>query len=413
MIVKLTDAVARAVVPPAKGYALHWCPRTPGFALRVTAAGARAWIAERRVDGKTVRRTLGRANGPGAISADAARRLQIAISSELQQGVDRLEVKRARRKEEARDALTFGEALREYVKGKRRSKDGLALKERTKADYLAMIKPAGTTKSGRPTQAGELTPLVDASLHRLTADEIRKLHTSLASRGVRRQAYAMQVLRAVLRHFGVQVADDPLSPTTAGAGRVRVPASRGRPNPIPAERLGAWWQAACGMETVGADQLRFQLLTGCRPGEAASIVMRDVDLAAGRIKLLDTKNRLDHEILLSKQAALIVARHAKGKRAHHLLFGVADAGKSLTVINVAAGVTGVTAHKLRHTFASVAAELVSAFALKRMLNHISTADVTATSYVHVGDAQLRAAWQAVADAIESSAGANENSADAK
>ena len=128
--------------------------------------------------------------------------------------------------------------------------------------------------------------------------------------------------------------------------------------------------------------------------------MRDVDVVGKRITLHDTKNRLDHVILLSTQAARIVERNAADKHANHFLFGVADAGKSLATINEAAGVEGVSAHKLRHTFASIAAELVSAFALKRMLNHIATGDVTATSYVHVGEAQLRAAWQAVADAIE-------------
>lgn len=68
---KITDRVAKALPQPAKGYTIFWCPRTDGFGVRVTANGARAWVAERRVDGETVRRTLGKVTGAAAITADA------------------------------------------------------------------------------------------------------------------------------------------------------------------------------------------------------------------------------------------------------------------------------------------------------------------------------------------------------
>ena len=135
---RLTDHFARIAAAPASGYRIYWCSETSGFGLRVTAAGARAWIAERRVDGKTVRRTLGKAAGRAAISAATARTLQVDISSELQQGVDRLTIKRAKRKIDQVEAVTLDRALRDYVKGKRRAKDGLPLKQRTIDDYLAL-----------------------------------------------------------------------------------------------------------------------------------------------------------------------------------------------------------------------------------------------------------------------------------
>ena len=168
--------------------------------MRVSKTGDRAYIAQRRVDGKTVRRTLGKAAGPGAIGADTARRLQLDVSSELQQGTDRLEVKREQRKQDKADSVTFAAALWEYTRTKRRAKDGLPLKARTIADYLAMLDPVGATKSGRPTLAGELQDLAARPLHKITANDIRALHAALKPRGERRQTYALQVLRAVLRH---------------------------------------------------------------------------------------------------------------------------------------------------------------------------------------------------------------------
>jgi len=392
---KLTDEVARSLPAPAAGYALHWCPRTPGLALRVTANGARAWIAERYIDGRNVRRTLGRADGKKAISADAARRLQITVSSELQQGVDRTAVALEKRQAEKRDAVTLGGALRNYVKTKRRGRDKLPLKERTRSDYLQMLDPPG-----EKSKAGALYKLASKPLHKISGDDIRGLFASLASRGERQQTYALQVVRAVLRHEGVTIEDNPLDPNTAGARRVALAPARGDPSPIPPEALGAWWRAACQVHTESGDMLRFMLLTGCRPGEAAKLLVGDFDLRGERVTLRDTKNRRDHIVLLAKTASAIVHWHAHGRKAKQPLFGVMDPGKTLAAINEAAGVERVTAHRLRHTFASIAAELVPAFTLRRLLNHAAGGDTAATHYVHVSDAQLRAAWQAVADHIE-------------
>jgi len=107
----------------------------------------------------------------------------------------------------------------------------------------------------------------------------------------------------------VTIEGNPLSPTTAGASRVALAPSRGNPSPIPENRLQAWWRAACAVDTVSADQLRFQLLTGCRPGEVAGIVARDVN--DGRLLLTDTKNRTDHIVILSTQALAIADKHAE------------------------------------------------------------------------------------------------------
>lgn len=404
---RLTDARALALPTPPAGYSLHWCPRTPGFGVRVTVAGARSWIAERRVNGKTVRRTLGRVEGRGAISADAARRLMVEISSELQSGIDRMQELKAERvarvQAEAEDTLTLAAALRTYVDKKRRGKDGLALKARTKADYLAMIEAGGTSSTGKPFADGELYALADKPLARITADDIRDTYKATLKRSQRRATYAMQVLRAVMNWQGVKVPDSPLDKATPGRDRLVLPKTAGNPTPIPPEKLGAWWKAATAKAgSVAADFYRLMLLTGARGGEVKAIVVEDVDLEGARVVLRDTKNRTDHMLLLSTQAAAIVAVHAKGKKPKSKLFDITDPRKALVAINKAAE-TSISPHDLRATFASVAEELVSAYALKRMLNHADTGDVTGGHYIAKSEAQLRTAWQTVADCI---AGAN-------
>ena len=98
----------------------------------------------------------------------------------------------------------------------------------------------------------------------------------------------------------------------------------------------------------------------------------------------------------------IASRQCSGRKPDDPLFPIVDARKTLAWINTQAG-TKVQGHGLRATFASVAEELVSGGALKRMLNHATGGDVTLGHYVGKSETQLRAAWQTVADFIEAEA----------
>lgn len=398
---RLNDRNAAAIDPPTAGYELHWCPETSGFALRVTAGGARAWIAERRVAGKKVRRALGRApgdvgaRGSGAIvKADAARKLQVTLSSELQQGVDRREIDRVKQATDKREKVTFADALRVYVERKRRASDKLPLKARTKADYLSMLDEPTDRKI-----AGELHALSGKSIHKITAEDIRRLASGLEARGERRRTYALQVLRAVLRWHGVSIDNNPFAPSTAGVDRVVLVPSRGHPSPIPNDKIGAWWRAACEQGTSTADQLRFMLLTGLRPGEAAGLLVGDFDLGNRTMVLADPKNRRRHVVYLSDEAAGIANWHAIGRKKSHKIFGVADTQKTLDQINEAAGVEGITPHRLRHSFATIVDRLnISRAVRDALLNHKSQG-VADEHYTYTED-RLREAWQAVAHYIE-------------
>ena len=241
--------------------------------------------------------------------------------------------------------------------------------------------------------------LAQPALLRITAEDMRAVFRSASARGRRRGTYAMQVLRAVLNWHGFKVPGNPLGKEVAGKDRIVLGKTSGNPKPIPPERLAAWWRAATELAgREAADFYRLLLLTGLRPGELSAVTLRSVDLPGARMELKDTKNRRDHLVLLSTQAAAIVAQYAKGKRAGQRLFTLTDGRKALAAINAEAS-TQVKPHGLRATFASVAEELVSAYTLKRLLNHANTDDVTGAHYVAKSEAQLRDAWQAVADFI--------------
>ncbi|HWH84938.1 MAG TPA: hypothetical protein VNU71_22150 [Burkholderiaceae bacterium] len=95
----------------------------------------------------------------------------------------------------------------------------------------------------------------------------------------------------------------------------------------------------------------------------------------------------------------VVQRHCKNKTPAAPLFTLTEVRPRLPEINAQAGVD-VSPHDLRATFATIAEELVSVYALKRMLNHAASGDVTGGHYIMKSESQLRAGWQAVADFIE-------------
>jgi integrase len=404
---KITDTEARKLPLPDAGYVLYTCPLQPGFGVRVSAKiagrldGDRAWFFERRIEGKTTRRTLGKVQGGGAISREAALRKSTEIASELHRGEDRVAQRREAAKVEKREAITFGDALREYIRKKRRAKDGLPLKERTASDYLAMLEAPKVLDNGRKTQGGALHAIADVSIERVTPDEIRRIYRELGKRSERQAAYAMQVTRAVLRWHGVVIAGDPFSPSVAGRNRITIAPTQATGRPIPAEKIGSWWNALQGLSNEeGRDYLAFLLLTGCRPSEPLGARVGDFDAEGGRLLLRDTKNRRDHVVMLSNQARAILERNAKGKQSTHHVFTLTDAKRTLENVAKRAGLR-IRPKDLRTTFASIAGSLdgVSAFTLRAMLNHMD-ADVAATHYVRISEAQLRAAWQQVADKIE-------------
>ena len=68
---RITKRAVDNVSLPAKGYALHWDDKLKGFGLRVTSAGVKSFILQKRIHGKDHRITLGRY---GAVTVEQARK---------------------------------------------------------------------------------------------------------------------------------------------------------------------------------------------------------------------------------------------------------------------------------------------------------------------------------------------------
>ena len=146
---------------------------TKGLRVRVTAAGAKSYVFESKVNGKTLRQTIG---NPDAWTIEAARaeanRLRVLVDQKTdprdleRQRVEAAEVFRAEAQAraeaeaqaQAARALTVGTAWARYI-AERRPHWG----ERNYADHLSMTHEGGKARkrlAGVATKPGPLAPLM-------------------------------------------------------------------------------------------------------------------------------------------------------------------------------------------------------------------------------------------------------------
>lgn len=386
-------------LPEGKQRDVYYDERQPGLQIRVTSSGAKTFSVFARVaGGKPTRVTIGKYP---AITPEVARKKAKEKIAQLAIGVNPNAEDRASKVE----SLTLAKAVAEYVEQQTREDDKLSLKARTKADYLAMVKPSRVTAAGKPTKGGLLRKLAKKPIHEISAADIKNTNTdNKAQRGERQSAYAMQVLKAVLNFYGVEVKDSPFSLKTAKAGRVVIPKTRAADDTPVTEllkNLGPFWRALSAVQSPAADYLKFLLLTGCRPSEPLQVPVADCDLAAGKVLLRDTKTRTDHTLLLADQALAIVQRQAEGKAPGDRLFNVIPAQANALAHELSA-ITGLTftPKNLRAVFASVASELVTIHVYKRIMNRGKKGDTDDKNYIKKLEPQLLAGWQAAANFIE-------------
>lgn len=155
--------------------------------------------------------------------------------------------------------------------------------------------------------------------------------------------------------------------------------------------------------------IRFLALTGWRRGEALGLRWRDVDLVTRTARLMDTKTG---ESLrpLSRRACDVLAALPR-RKADDAVFQPARGDTVMSglprhlarVVRAAGLSSDVTAHVLRHSFASMAADGgASELTIAALIGHRS-GSVT-SRYVHQADPVLLAAADRVADAIAEAMG---------
>lgn len=397
---RLTKASIEALKAPASGYELYWDDKTPGLGIRITASGAKSFIYQRRVNGRTRRITLDKFPRMGV---ELARKRVEKLAPKISDGIDPvLEAKR-----EAATRVTLGEALDAYLE----SRD---LKARTVTDIGHAMRGLKDWM-GKPVKS--LTPAM-----------IETRHRKLGEKSEARANLTMRYLRAVLNFAASKWADDEGHPLIAYNPVKRLSAIKGwyrverRNSVLKEHEIKPWWQAVEAMGEDPAlrhgpeyrDYLLTLLLTGLRRSEALNLTWEQVDFKARSLTVTDTKNRETHTLPLPAYL-LNLLKHRKERSAGEYVFSAPDGNRIdnfrlvTRAIEKQAGVH-VTPHDLRRTFATVAERLdIPHYALKRLLNHKMSADVTA-GYIVTDVERLREPMEKITDFLLKAAGVRDTPA---
>jgi hypothetical protein len=167
---RLTQLAADRLSSPRTGRIIHWDRTLPGFGLRVTAKGAKSWVAMYRVNGKAVMETIGSLAKVPDIGD--ARDLARASMGKAEAGTHPVEEKRAGAARGA--ASTVRPAVDRYLaEGGRSSKTG-SWKAKTANEWRRIFTHDVLPRWGERPLAGIAKPDVLALVNDKAATRERK-----------------------------------------------------------------------------------------------------------------------------------------------------------------------------------------------------------------------------------------------
>lgn len=389
---KLTKSYVDSAPLPERGQSFHRDDVLQGFALRVTARGAKSFVVEKRINGRVRRKTLARY---GVLTVEQARKEAQKFFGKVASGEDPIT---AQRVSQAR-AVTLAEVLEAYLAARK------GLKATTVHDYRRILKEGFKDWQRRP-------------LATISKDDVARRHAKLGERSHARANNAMRVLRALF-NFAAATYEDESGQSLFPENPVnRISQTRAwyrverRQTVIKAHQLSGWMAAvnelrqrdSLGNAGIVADYLTVLLLTGLRRQEAMQLQWSQVDLNDATLEIRDTKNRETLRLPMSSELAALFNRRRAESSSLWVFPGTGSAGhlieprKQMRHVIHQSGVS-FTPHDLRRTFITVAESLdISVYAIKRLVNHKIGNDVTG-GYVVSDIERLRAPMQRITDRI--------------
>lgn len=397
--VKLTKLVVDKFEPPASGQTFARDTELNGFALRVTANGAKSFIVEKRIQGRVKRITLARYP---ELTVEEARREAQKLLGKVATGINPI----AEKQQDRAKAVTLADAFKDFCKTRK------TLKPHTLYDYNRLLEVAFPDWKSRR--------VIDIS-----KDMVARRHQQLGSeRGPAYANGAMRFLRSLLNFAQAQYEDmnghsilleNPVLRLTRT--RAWYPSER-RQTIIKNHQLPAWYRAVLSLkrsrgteepidpllypgDTV-ADYLLLMLFTGLRRQEAVTLTWANVDLADRTLTIPDTKNHEPLTLPLSDFLHELLTRRRACAVNQYVFPGIGTKGHLIeprTYVRQVIRESGVqfTIHDLRRTFITVAESLdIGTYAIKRLVNHKMSGDVTA-GYIVPDVGRLRRPMQQIAD----------------
>ena len=289
-------AIERLTCPEGKQQVFLRDSKSPGLRVRVTAAGAKSFVFEAKLNRQTIRRTIGDVR---AWSIEQARNEANRLRVVLDAGTDPRELDRKQQAEkaaqkaaEALRTLTVSEVWAAYIEARRPQ-----WSERHYQDHIQLARKGGE-KAQRGTNGLGVTidkplyPLMALRLSELDAPTIEAWAAEQAKTRPTSARLAWRLLKVFLNWCAEQPEYASVMPAKNAAATRKSREAFGKPKPkqdaLLREQLPAWFAAVRQLSnrTISA-YLQTLLLTGARPGEVLTMRWEDVNMQWRGITIRD------------------------------------------------------------------------------------------------------------------------------
>jgi integrase len=395
---KLNKKNIDSIKPPATGKKYYFDDTISGFGIVVWSSGTKTFVYQDRIRGRKRRITIDRY---GNITPAQARKRAQDLAGQIASGLDPVSEKHER----AVEALTLSEAMKGYIENRH-------------------LKP-GTVKDLEIAMQG-FKDWMKRPIVTITRDAVARRHKKLGEKSEARANLAMRYLRAVLNYASEANAYPDGSPLLKDNPVTRLSATKSwykvgrRKKYLYEHDIKPWMQAVIRLPEIpdrepgkgkhkpklrngdlSRDFFLILILTGLRRSEVLGLTWDNVDLVGKTLTIPDPKNREPHTLPLSDYLHEILTERKEKSGGSYVLSG--PDGKKFQAFRYAQArieeETGInfSPHDLRRTFATVAESLnIPAYAVKGLLNHKTTGDITA-GYIQITVERLRDPMQQITD----------------
>ena len=363
-------AIERLTCPAGKQQAFMRDTEAPALRVRVTAAGAKSFVFESKLNRETIRRTIGDVKTWSIEKARIeARRLAVLLDG----GQDPREIERQQRADKAAakaaaaaHAVTVGEAWKVYVDERSPKWGALHIKDHERLARAGGEAAKRGTRGRGVTIAGPLHPLLGLALRDLSAQVIDAWAAREAQTRPTAARLAWRLLKAFLGWCAEQPEYAPVLPSTNPAktkkAREALGPAKAKNDSLLKTQLPVWFAAVrnIGNPTVAA-YLQTLLLTGARPGEVLEMRWEDLNT---QWKGLTIRDKVEGERVIPLTPYVSQLLAALPRRSEWVFASastppdkphqpISKPHKPHETACKVAGIDGLTLHGLRRSFKSL------------------------------------------------------------
>ena len=363
-------AIERLTCPAGKQQAFMRDSEAPGLRVRVTAAGAKSFVYEAKLNRQTIRRTIGDVK---LWSIEQARTEARRLAVVLDNGQDPREIERQQQADKATakaaaavQAATVGEVWAVYLEARRPHWGA-----RHHADHVKLVQAGGevskrVTRGRGVTVAGPLHSLMGLTLRDLTAPAIEAWAAREAQTRPTSARLAWRCLKAFLSWCAEQPEYAPVLPSVNPAKTKKAREALGKAgvkqDALLKEQLPAWFAAVQQIQNpIAAAYLQVLVLTGARSGEVRGLRWEDVNT---KWKGLTIRDKVEGERVIPLTPYVSHLLHSLPRRSEWVFPSTARGkdteGQTLSIPRAphnaacaVAGIEGLTLHGLRRSFKSL------------------------------------------------------------